>query len=172
MSGSSGLTANYDPICLVCCEIDRLIASLTKKSLQEAEVEIKFVSYLSTRYRSSANFFSFQLIAQWGCDAERYLLRSLFSAIDFSVDFRNQPKDIIQAQLLNRLFKLFSPRTRFLSNFCVAFDSPLKDRSALFGQQRVILIFSFFMARFVSKECNIVSMIFNDNLMQGYFCLH
>ena len=67
----------------------------------------------------------FQLCKQFGSEAERHLLRCLFSSIDFG-DAIQSSKNSLQAKLLSsELSSLLLNKSSFVSSICFAVDHPL-----------------------------------------------
>ncbi|GFY28149.1 CCR4-NOT transcription complex subunit 1 [Trichonephila clavipes] len=85
-----------------------------------------------------------QLVAYHGLEAERHLLRCLFSHVDFSGDGKSSGKDFHQTQLLIQECASILNRPNFVSTFCYAIDCPLQQQkslqpSSLFSQLSKVL---------------------------------
>lgn len=65
---------------------------------------------------------SFQLCKQFGLEAERHLLRCLFSSIDFA---DSHSKNSLQAKLLTSELSSLLNKSTFVSNLCFAVEHPL-----------------------------------------------
>lgn len=88
-------------------------------------------------------FFIFQLVALHGLEADRHLLRCLFSHIDFSAEgSKTSSKDLYQTQLLVQECSALVTKPSFVSNLCYAIDNPLNQQkvSKYSSQNTMILV--------------------------------
>lgn len=76
-------------------------------------------------YWNLSNFHVIQLCKQFGLEAERHLLRCLFSSIDFS---DAHSKNSLQAKLLTSELSSLLNKSTFVSNLCFAIEHPLPQQ--------------------------------------------
>lgn len=66
--------------------------------------------------------FFLKLVKPFGLEADRHLLRCLFSSIDFG-DCINASKSSLQAKLLSQELKALLNRSSLITNICFAIDN-------------------------------------------------
>ena len=70
-----------------------------------------------------------QLVSEHGPEADRHLLRCLFSNVDFGGDAKGSSgKDFHQAQLLTQESATLITKPNFVSTLCYAIDNPLNQQ--------------------------------------------
>lgn len=95
-----------------------------------------FLDTHSVHYRTRSLWFYqficlFQLVALHGLEADRHLLRCLFSHLDLSVEgVKNLSKDNLQVQLLIQECAALLTKPALISNLCFAIDNPLHHQKA------------------------------------------
>lgn len=104
---------NLDSLSFALSDISYSIANLTKKNYKTSVQEIT------------------RLVAQHGLEAERHLLRCLFSHVDFSGDGKSSGKDFHQTQYLIQECATLISKPNFISVFCYAIDNPLHHQKSL-----------------------------------------
>lgn len=104
---------NLDSLSFALSNISYSVANLTKKNSKSSVQEIS------------------RLVAHHGLEAERHLLRCLFSHVDFSGDGKSSGKDYHQTQFLIQECASILNRPNFVSTFCYAIDCPLQQQKSL-----------------------------------------
>lgn len=104
---------NLDSLSFALSYISYSVASLTKKNFKSSVQEIS------------------RLVALHGLEAERHLLRCLFSHVDFSGDGKSSGKDFHQTQYLIQEFASVISKPNFVSNLCFAIENPLHHQKSL-----------------------------------------
>uniref|UniRef100_A0A673Y1P8 CCR4-NOT transcription complex subunit 1 n=1 Tax=Salmo trutta TaxID=8032 RepID=A0A673Y1P8_SALTR len=116
---------NLDSLSLALSQISYLVDNLTKKNYRASQQEIQHI------------------VNRHGPEADRHLLRCLFSHVDFSGDGKSSGKDFHQF-LIQECVSLIS-KPNFISTLCYAIDNPLhyqkslKPSSHLFTQLSKVL---------------------------------
>uniref|UniRef100_A0A8C8JEL4 CCR4-NOT transcription complex subunit 1 n=1 Tax=Oncorhynchus tshawytscha TaxID=74940 RepID=A0A8C8JEL4_ONCTS len=96
---------NLDSLSLALSQISYLVDNLTKKNYRASQQEIQHI------------------VNRHGPEADRHLLRCLFSHVDFSGDGKSSGKDFHQF-LIQECVSLIS-KPNFISTLCYAIDNPL-----------------------------------------------
>lgn len=104
---------NLDSLSFALSYISYSVASLTKKNFKSSVQEIS------------------RLVALHGFEAERHLLRCLFSHVDFSGDGKSSGKDFHQTQYLIQEFASVLSKPNFVSSVCFALENPLHHQKSL-----------------------------------------
>lgn len=104
---------NLDSLSFALSYISYSVASLTKKNFKSSVQEIS------------------RLLALHGFEAERHLLRCLFSHVDFSGDGKSSGKDFHQTQYLIQEFASVLSKPKFVSSICFAVENPLHHQKSL-----------------------------------------
>ncbi|KAL3243942.1 hypothetical protein MRX96_019525 [Rhipicephalus microplus] len=104
---------NLDSLSFALSYISYSVPSLTKKNFKSSGQEIS------------------RLIALHGFEAERHLLRCLFSHVDFSGDGKSSGKDFHQTQYLIQEFSSVLSKPNFVSTVCFAIENPLHYQKSL-----------------------------------------
>ncbi|KAF8774617.1 CCR4-NOT transcription complex subunit 1 like protein [Argiope bruennichi] len=104
---------NLDSLSFALSNISYSVANLTKKNFKSSVQEIT------------------RLVTCHGLEAERHLLRCLFSHVDFSGDGKSSGKDFHQTQLLIQECASILHKPNFVSTFCYAIDCPLQQQKSL-----------------------------------------
>ncbi|XP_035217967.1 CCR4-NOT transcription complex subunit 1-like [Stegodyphus dumicola] len=104
---------NLDSLSFALSNISYSVANLTKKNFKSSVQEIS------------------RLVAHHGLEAERHLLRCLFSHVDFSGDGKSSGKDFHQTQFLIQECAYILNKPNFVSTFCYALDCPLQQQKSL-----------------------------------------
>jgi len=105
---------NLDSLSFTLSQISYLVANLSKKNYKSSTQEIS------------------QLVALHGLEADRHLLRCLFSHLDLSVEgIKNLSKDNLQVQLLIQECAALLTKPALISNLCYAIDNPLHQQKTL-----------------------------------------
>ncbi|GIY40367.1 CCR4-NOT transcription complex subunit 1 [Caerostris extrusa] len=112
---------NLDSLSFALSNISYSVANLTKKNFKSSVLEI------------------YRLVANHGLEAERHLLRCLFSHVDFSGDGKSSGKDFHQTQLLIQECVFILQRPNFVSTFCYAIDCPLQQQKSLRPSSSLLL---------------------------------
>lgn len=102
---------NLDSLSLALSQISYLVDSLTKKNYKASQQEIQHI------------------VNRHGPEADRHLLRCLFSHVDFSGDGKSSGKDFHQF-LIQECVSLIS-KPNFISTLCYAIDYPLHYQKSL-----------------------------------------
>ncbi|XP_061630261.1 CCR4-NOT transcription complex subunit 1 isoform X9 [Phyllopteryx taeniolatus] len=102
---------NLDSLSLALSQISYLVDNLTKKNYRASQQEIQHI------------------VNRHGPEADRHLLRCLFSHVDFSGDGKSSGKDFHQF-LIQECVSLIS-KPNFISTLCYAIDSPLHYQKSL-----------------------------------------
>ena len=101
-------------------------------SVQGNIVYITFLQYLNL----FSKFFLFQLVLSHGLEADRHLLRCLFSHIDLSTEgtkkTNGNSKDCLQIQLLIQECANLISKPTLISHVCYAVDNPLHHQKVFF----------------------------------------
>uniref|UniRef100_T1ISW7 CCR4-NOT transcription complex subunit 1 n=1 Tax=Strigamia maritima TaxID=126957 RepID=T1ISW7_STRMM len=104
---------NLDSLSFALSYISHSVANLTKKNYKSTVQELSY------------------LVVQHGLEAERHLLRCLFSHVDFSGDGKSSGKDFHQTQYLIQECVSLITKSNFISNLCYAVDNPLHHQKSL-----------------------------------------
>uniref|UniRef100_UPI00358E5F7C CCR4-NOT transcription complex subunit 1-like isoform X3 n=1 Tax=Myxine glutinosa TaxID=7769 RepID=UPI00358E5F7C len=104
---------NLDSLSLALSEISYLVDNLTKKNYKASQLEIA------------------HLVGTCGTEADRHLLRCLFSHVDFSGDGKSSGKDFHQTQFLIQECTALITKPNFISTLCYAIDNPLHYQKSL-----------------------------------------
>lgn len=105
---------NLDSLSFALSQISYLVANLSKKNYKQSVQEIS------------------HLVALHGLEADRHLLRCLFSHLDLSVEgTKNFSKDNLQIQLLSQECAALLTKPALISNLCFAIDNPLHYQKTL-----------------------------------------
>ncbi|XP_056138531.1 CCR4-NOT transcription complex subunit 1 isoform X3 [Lampris incognitus] len=118
---------NLDSLSLALSQISYLVDNLTKKNYRASQQEIQHI------------------VNRHGPEADRHLLRCLFSHVDFSGDGKSSGKDFHQTQFLIQECVSLISKPNFISTLCYAIDNPLhyqkslKPSSHLFTQLSKVL---------------------------------
>ncbi|XP_055011149.1 CCR4-NOT transcription complex subunit 1 isoform X2 [Boleophthalmus pectinirostris] len=102
---------NLDSLSLALSQISYLVDNLTKKNYKASQQEIQHI------------------VNRHGPEADRHLLRCLFSHVDFSGDGKSSGKDFHQF-LIQECVSLIS-KPNFISTLCYAIDNPLHYQKSL-----------------------------------------
>nr|XP_023827297.1 CCR4-NOT transcription complex subunit 1 isoform X18 [Salvelinus alpinus] len=102
---------NLDSLSLALSQISYLVDNLTKKNYRASQQEIQHI------------------VNRHGPEADRHLLRCLFSHVDFSGDGKSSGKDFHQF-LIQECVSLIS-KPNFISTLCYAIDNPLHYQKSL-----------------------------------------
>ncbi|XP_063970716.1 CCR4-NOT transcription complex subunit 1-like isoform X2 [Lytechinus pictus] len=108
---------NLDSLSLAFSQITNLVANLNKKNYKQSVGEIS------------------RLVSHNGPEADRHLLRCLFSYIDFC-DGKSSGKDFYETQLLIQECSLLITKPNFVSTLCFAIDNPLHQQKSLKPSQQ------------------------------------
>lgn len=111
---------NLDSLSFALSQISYSVSNLTKKNFKSGVQEIS------------------RLVAQHGLEAERHLLRCLFSHIDFSGDGKSSGKDFHQIQYLTQECASLISKPSFVSNLCSAIDKPLHHQKSLRASSQLL----------------------------------
>ncbi|XP_076649788.1 CCR4-NOT transcription complex subunit 1 isoform X4 [Halictus rubicundus] len=106
---------NLDSLSFTLSQISYLVANLNKKNFRDSCQEIS------------------DLVLWKGLEADRHLLRSLLSCIDFSTGEppESSAKDYFQVQLLKQECTNLLSKPSFISNLCFAIDHPFHQQKTL-----------------------------------------
>ncbi|XP_061534168.1 CCR4-NOT transcription complex subunit 1 isoform X5 [Phycodurus eques] len=104
---------NLDSLSLALSQISYLVDNLTKKNYRASQQEIQHI------------------VNRHGPEADRHLLRCLFSHVDFSGDGKSSGKDFHQTQFLIQECVSLISKPNFISTLCYAIDSPLHYQKSL-----------------------------------------
>lgn len=104
---------NLDSLSFALSQISYSVANLTKKNFKSSVQELS------------------HLVAQHGLEADRHLLRCIFSHVDFSGDGKSSGKDFHQTQYLIQECASLIAKPNFVSNLCYAVDYPLHHQKSL-----------------------------------------
>lgn len=104
---------NLDSLSLALSQISYLVDSLTKKNYKASQQEIQHI------------------VNRHGPEADRHLLRCLFSHVDFSGDGKSSGKDFHQTQFLIQECVSLISKPNFISTLCYAIDYPLHYQKSL-----------------------------------------
>ncbi|XP_066569688.1 CCR4-NOT transcription complex subunit 1 isoform X2 [Amia ocellicauda] len=102
---------NLDSLSLALSQISYLVDNLTKKNYRASQQEIQHI------------------VNRHGPEADRHLLRCLFSHVDFSGDGKSSGKDFHQF-LIQECSSLIT-KPNFISTLCYAIDNPLHYQKSL-----------------------------------------
>nr|XP_023841639.1 CCR4-NOT transcription complex subunit 1 isoform X14 [Salvelinus alpinus] len=102
---------NLDSLSLALSQISYLVDNLTKKNYRASQQEIQHI------------------VNRHGPEADRHLLRCLFSHVDFSGDGKSSGKDFHQF-LIQECVSLIS-KPNFISTLCYTIDNPLHYQKSL-----------------------------------------
>ncbi|XP_034390757.1 CCR4-NOT transcription complex subunit 1 isoform X8 [Cyclopterus lumpus] len=102
---------NLDSLSLALSQISYLVDNLTKKNYRASQQEIQHI------------------VNRHGPEADRHLLRCLFSHVDFSGDGKSSGKDFHQF-LIQECVSLIS-KPNFIATLCYAVDNPLHYQKSL-----------------------------------------
>ncbi|RXM33587.1 CCR4-NOT transcription complex subunit 1 [Acipenser ruthenus] len=98
---------NLDSLSLALSQISYLVDNLTKKNYRASQQEIQHI------------------VNRHGPEADRHLLRCLFSHVDFSGDGKSSGKDFHQTQFLIQECVSLITKPNFISTLSYAIDNPL-----------------------------------------------
>uniref|UniRef100_A0A3Q2EDJ4 CCR4-NOT transcription complex subunit 1 n=1 Tax=Cyprinodon variegatus TaxID=28743 RepID=A0A3Q2EDJ4_CYPVA len=135
---------NLDSLSLALSQISYLVDNLTKKNYRASQQEIQHI------------------VNRHGPEADRHLLRCLFSHVDFSGDGKSSGKDFHQTQFLIQECVSLISKPNFISTLCYAIDNPLhyqkslKPSAHLFTQLSKVLKLS----KVQEVRCNTPKMFF------------
>ncbi|XP_041966457.1 CCR4-NOT transcription complex subunit 1 isoform X4 [Alosa sapidissima] len=104
---------NLDSLSLALSQISYLVDNLTKKNYRASQQEIQHI------------------VNRHGPEADRHLLRCLFSHVDFSGDGKSSGKDFHQTQFLIQECVCLITKPNFISTLCYAIDNPLHYQKSL-----------------------------------------
>ncbi|CAH2323826.1 CCR4-NOT transcription complex subunit 1 isoform X9 [Pelobates cultripes] len=104
---------NLDSLSLALSQISYLVDNLTKKNYRASQQEIQHI------------------VNQHGPEADRHLLRCLFSHVDFSGDGKSSGKDFHQTQFLIQECAALITKPNFISTLSYAIDNPLHYQKSL-----------------------------------------
>ncbi|XP_033929603.1 CCR4-NOT transcription complex subunit 1-like isoform X6 [Melopsittacus undulatus] len=104
---------NLDSLSLALSQISYLVDNLTKKNYRASQQEIQHI------------------VNRHGPEADRHLLRCLFSHVDFSGDGKSSGKDYHQTQFLIQECVLLITKPNFISTLSYAIDNPLHYQKSL-----------------------------------------
>ncbi|MGH0142292.1 UNVERIFIED_CONTAM: hypothetical protein FKN15_002874 [Acipenser sinensis] len=104
---------NLDSLSLALSQISYLVDNLTKKNYRASQQEIQHI------------------VNRHGPEADRHLLRCLFSHVDFSGDGKSSGKDFHQTQFLIQECVSLITKPNFISTLSYAIDSPLHYQKSL-----------------------------------------
>ncbi|XP_067356607.1 CCR4-NOT transcription complex subunit 1 isoform X5 [Channa argus] len=104
---------NLDSLSLALSQISYLVDNLTKKNYRASQQEIQHI------------------LNRHGPEADRHLLRCLFSHVDFSGDGKSSGKDFHQTQFLIQECVSLISKPNFISTLCYAIDNPLHYQKSL-----------------------------------------
>ncbi|XP_061334483.1 CCR4-NOT transcription complex subunit 1-like isoform X13 [Pezoporus flaviventris] len=104
---------NLDSLSLALSQISYLVDNLTKKNYRASQQEIQHI------------------VNRHGPEADRHLLRCLFSHVDFSGDGKSSGKDFHQTQFLIQECLLLVTKPNFISTLSYAVDNPLHYQKSL-----------------------------------------
>merc|ERR1719234_1895676 len=104
---------NLDSLSFALSQISYTVANLTKKNYKASLAETP------------------QLVSLHGAEADRHLLRCLFSFVDFSGDGRSSGKDFHQTQYLISEVAWLINKPSFISSLCYAVDHPLQHQKSI-----------------------------------------
>uniref|UniRef100_A0A8C8IEY3 CCR4-NOT transcription complex subunit 1 n=1 Tax=Oncorhynchus tshawytscha TaxID=74940 RepID=A0A8C8IEY3_ONCTS len=109
---------NLDSLSLALSQISYLVDNLTKKNYRASQQDIQHI------------------VNRHGPEADRHLLRCLFSHVDFSGDGKSSGKDFHQTQFLIQECVSLISKPNFISTLCYTIDNPLhyqKVGDVIFG---------------------------------------
>ncbi|OWK16452.1 CNOT1 [Cervus elaphus hippelaphus] len=106
---------NLDSLSLALSQISYLVDNLTKKNYRASQQEIQHI------------------VNRHGPEADRHLLRCLFSHVDFSGDGKSSGKDFHQTQFLIQECASLITKPNFISTLSYAIDNPLHYQKVIFG---------------------------------------
>ncbi|XP_041123617.1 CCR4-NOT transcription complex subunit 1 isoform X5 [Polyodon spathula] len=104
---------NLDSLSLALSQISYLVDNLTKKNYRASQQEIQHI------------------VNRHGPEADRHLLRCLFSHVDFSGDGKSSGKDFHQTQFLIQECVSLITKPNFISTLSYAIDNPLHYQKSL-----------------------------------------
>uniref|UniRef100_A0A8C9XX10 CCR4-NOT transcription complex, subunit 1 n=1 Tax=Sander lucioperca TaxID=283035 RepID=A0A8C9XX10_SANLU len=104
---------NLDSLSLALSQISYLVDNLTKKNYRASQQEIQHI------------------VNRHGPEADRHLLRCLFSHVDFSGDGKSSGKDFHQTQFLIQECVSLISKPNFIATLCYAVDNPLHYQKSL-----------------------------------------
>ncbi|XP_053558399.1 CCR4-NOT transcription complex subunit 1 [Bombina bombina] len=104
---------NLDSLSLALSQISYLVDNLTKKNYRASQLEIQHI------------------VNRHGPEADRHLLRCLFSHVDFSGDGKSSGKDFHQTQFLIQECSSLITKPNFISTLSYAIDNPLHYQKSL-----------------------------------------
>lgn len=102
---------NLDSLSLALSQISYLVDNLTKKNYRASQQEIQHI------------------VNRHGPEADRHLLRCLFSHVDFSGDGKSSGKDFHQFLIQECVLLISKPN--FIATLCYAVDNPLHYQKSL-----------------------------------------
>ncbi|KAF7224984.1 transcript variant X6 [Nothobranchius furzeri] len=104
---------NLDSLSLALSQISYLVDNLTKKNYRASQQEIQHI------------------VNRHGPEADRHLLRCLFSHVDFSGDGKSSGKDFHPTQFLIQECVSLISKPNFIATLCYAIDNPLHYQKSL-----------------------------------------
>ncbi|KAJ4938165.1 hypothetical protein JOQ06_002791 [Pogonophryne albipinna] len=104
---------NLDSLSLALSQISYLVDNLTKKNYRASQQEIQHI------------------VNRHGPEADRHLLRCLFSHVDFSGDGKSSGKDFHQTQFLIQECVSLISKPNVIATLCYAVDNPLHYQKSL-----------------------------------------
>ncbi|XP_052322027.1 CCR4-NOT transcription complex subunit 1-like isoform X19 [Oncorhynchus keta] len=104
---------NLDSLSLALSQISYLVDNLTKKNYRASQQDIQHI------------------VNRHGPEADRHLLRCLFSHVDFSGDGKSSGKDFHQTQFLIQECVSLISKPNFISTLCYTIDNPLHYQKSL-----------------------------------------
>ncbi|XP_031657884.1 CCR4-NOT transcription complex subunit 1 isoform X17 [Oncorhynchus kisutch] len=104
---------NLDSLSLALSQINYLVDNLTKKNYRASQQDIQHI------------------VNRHGPEADRHLLRCLFSHVDFSGDGKSSGKDFHQTQFLIQECVSLISKPNFISTLCYTIDNPLHYQKSL-----------------------------------------
>uniref|UniRef100_A0A0K8RX22 CCR4-NOT transcription complex subunit 1 n=1 Tax=Crotalus horridus TaxID=35024 RepID=A0A0K8RX22_CROHD len=104
---------NLDSLSLALSQISYLVDNLTKKNYRASQQEIQHI------------------VNRHGPEADRHLLRCLFSHVDFSGDGKSSGKDFHQTQFLIQECASLITKPNFISTLSYAIENPLHYQKSL-----------------------------------------
>ncbi|XP_064785578.1 CCR4-NOT transcription complex subunit 1-like isoform X16 [Oncorhynchus masou masou] len=104
---------NLDSLSLALSQISYLVDNLTKRNYRASQQDIQHI------------------VNRHGPEADRHLLRCLFSHVDFSGDGKSSGKDFHQTQFLIQECVSLISKPNFISTLCYTIDNPLHYQKSL-----------------------------------------
>ncbi|EHB01270.1 CCR4-NOT transcription complex subunit 1 [Heterocephalus glaber] len=132
---------NLDSLSLALSQISYLVDNLTKKNYRASQQEIQHI------------------VNRHGPEADRHLLRCLFSHVDFSGDGKSSGKDFHQTQFLIQECASLITKPNFISTLSYAIDNPLhyqKKGAFGVGQEQIDAFLKTLRRDFPQERCPVV----------------